>query len=268
METAEASAVAASSSENNASIYAQNASTSAGEASSSAENASTYADNAFTSAQNASASAGEASLSAENASTYADNASGYSDSAYGYYLLAYDSAQQAAGSAASLTNPNGCTRATWISGSGYELRWYTSNGSETYGLKKLVFGTDFSDGLPGKIAYIDIQSNGTLHSSTTITNGSDRRLKNNIAFLNSNELFFYDSLIPRSFSFKKDLDQKKEFGFIAQEVIESIKLYNLENSSFISNIYSKEDQQNYYTLNYNNFHALHVAKNHQQDEHQ
>ena len=96
---------------------------------------------------------------------------------------------------------------------------------------------------------------------------SDIRLKTNLN--NQINLNFYDEIIPYSFTWKTN--QKDSFGFIAQEIEQLCDKYGLINTDIYYTISPNESTSQYitddkqYCINYEKFHALHVAKNHQQD---
>lgn len=87
-----------------------------------------------------------------------------------------------------------------------------------------------------------------------ITNGSgsDERLKDNILELSEKYDIFFNSLKPKTFSFKPESNQGDpnltHFGFIAQDVLESCQSNNIK----LSLIYNTD----FYKLRYNEFIAL------------
>lgn len=97
-------------------------------------------------------------------------------------------------------------------------------------------------------------------------NTSDRRLKTDIK--NINNLDLYDNLVPKSFIWRDT--QKRAYGFLAQDIKKLSETYLNESDSLW---YSAKNVHPEliggpieYGINYQEFHALHVAKNHQQDE--
>lgn len=94
---------------------------------------------------------------------------------------------------------------------------------------------------------------------------SDIRLKQNLQIITNLDL--YDNLIPYSFEWKEN--NKKSYGFIAQDIEKLSQKY--ENNSDTLYYKTENDHPEYidedkeYRIDYQQFHALHVAKNHQQD---
>ncbi len=94
---------------------------------------------------------------------------------------------------------------------------------------------------------------------------SDVRLKQNLQKIINLDL--YDNLIPYSFEWKEN--NKKSYGFIAQDIEKLSQQYENNSDSLyytVDNIhpdYIEGDKE--YRINYQQFHALHVAKNQQQD---
>ena len=116
-----------------------------------------------------------------------------------------------------------------------------------------------------------IKHDGTAYfngsASDTATTTSDERLKEN--FNTNLNLNFYDELCPKSYNFINN-KEVLSFGLIAQDVQKLLDKYNFKETDFI---HTRENMNNpllpdgkQYFLNYNNFHAFHIAKNHQQDE--
>lgn len=103
-----------------------------------------------------------------------------------------------------------------------------------------------------------------LGSSTT--DWSDIRLKQNLQKITNLDL--YDNLIPYSFEWKEN--NKKSYGFIAQDIEKLSQNYKNNSDTLYYKVdnqhpeYIDEDKE--YRINYQQFHALHVAKNHQQDD--
>ena len=96
-------------------------------------------------------------------------------------------------------------------------------------------------------------------------NTSDKRLKTDIK--NINNLDLYDNLVPKSFIWRDT--QKRAYGFLAQDIKKLSETYLNESDSLW---YSAKNVHPEliggpieYGINYQEFHALHVAKNHQQD---
>lgn len=96
--------------------------------------------------------------------------------------------------------------------------------------------------------------------------GSDIRLKKNIRpIFNISDL--YNALIPISFNWKAT--NKASAGFIAQDIEQLAQRYD-QNQLGLVRIENEEPSElipdgKHYYINYDAFHALHVAKNHEQD---
>lgn len=72
---------------------------------------------------------------------------------------------------------------------------------------------------------------------------SDKKLKSNIVALSTDEsLKLITSLEPKSYSFKKDKDQKIRYGFIAQEVEKVLQNNNLKNTGLVNYKLIKTDE--------------------------
>ena len=74
--------------------------------------------------------------------------------------------------------------------------------------------------------------------------GSDKNLKKDIQDIDEKYNKFYDDLKPKTFYFKEGIqDDKKHFGFVAQDILESQKIINEDLSMVEKPIDSK-----YYNL--------------------
>lgn len=103
------------------------------------------------------------------------------------------------------------------------------------------------------VAYNITSYNGdVIAQGTTLT--SDKRLKNNISY---NNIIYYKNffldLKPVEFEFNNK--NKKELGFIAQDVLKSLNDYNLNNTNIVSNFINQETKE-YLSLNYNSIFTL------------
>lgn len=90
---------------------------------------------------------------------------------------------------------------------------------------------------------------------------SDRRLKKDIIYdLKNRYEEFFDNLKPCQFKYVDGdaADKKISFGFIAQEVEESLKINGYDREDF--GIIVKDANNEYDTLNYNNFIALNTSQ--------
>lgn len=92
------------------------------------------------------------------------------------------------------------------------------------------------------LADIDLVAGGSVHTPTVIYD-SDKKLKSNIVALSTDEsLKLITSLEPKSYSFKKDKDQKIRYGFIAQEVEKVLQNNNLKNTGLVNYKLIKTDE--------------------------
>lgn len=95
---------------------------------------------------------------------------------------------------------------------------------------------------------------------------SDIRLKKNLKFIDNLDL--YDNLTPYSFQWKET--NVRTYGLIAQDIEELSKKYKNDSDDLfymIDNTHKNYiDTEKEYCINYQAFHALHIAKNHQQDK--
>lgn len=83
-------------------------------------------------------------------------------------------------------------------------------------------------------------------------NGSDRRLKKNIADLNADICTdFILSLKPVEYQYQNDEREKLHFGFIAQDVLDSLAYVGYgDTNALVSSAAMKEGEEEMYTLNY------------------
>lgn len=131
-------------------------------------------------------------------------------------------------------------RFNWTDGAGYYLA--------SVGYANLGPGVGWS----GAITVMNYQGNtGNFRAGNILADGdlvatvsvhtpvvhydSDKKLKSNIATLSTDEsLKLITSLEPKSYSFKKDKDQKIRYGFIAQEVEKVLQNNNLKNTGLVN----------------------------------
>lgn len=141
---------------------------------------------------------------------------------------------------------------------------------DPYNLTTVVKGsgtTETPRGINGKGNAIlgDVACESLYINGQRVTDQSDIRLKQNLQKITNLDL--YDNLIPYSFEWKEN--HKKAYGFIAQDIEKLSQKYENKSDNLyytVKNIhpnYIKEDKE--YSIDYKQFHALHVAKNHQQD---
>ena len=99
-----------------------------------------------------------------------------------------------------------------------------------------------------------------------ISTYSDIRLKQNLKQIENLDL--YDNIIPYAFEWKAT--GEKSYGFMAQEIEKLSQKYKNDSDSlfYTTNNTHPEfiDDDKEYRVNYQQFHALHLAKNHQQDK--
>lgn len=113
----------------------------------------------------------------------------------------------------------------------------------------------------------------------TLSHSSDRRLKDDINELDEKLINTYMSLKPSSYVFKDDGAYHKdghEFGLIAQDIIQAFTDNNLDfNDYTLVNVENTLDNKqkeilggddHYYSVDYDNLHALHILVNKNQEK--
>lgn len=113
----------------------------------------------------------------------------------------------------------------------------------------------------------------------TLSHSSDRRLKDDINELDEKLINTYMSLKPSSYVFKDDGAYHKdghEFGLIAQDIIKAFTDNNLDfNDYTLVNVENTLDNKqkeilggddHYYSVDYDNLHALHILVNKNQEK--
>lgn len=95
-----------------------------------------------------------------------------------------------------------------------------------------------------------------LNSSGTLEFSSDRRLKTNILPFDAAHSQFFDALKPVSFAYKSKAGTR--FGFIAQDVLESLRAADIDSSAIVGS-YCENDTE-YLTLSYTDIIALNTAE--------
>lgn len=89
-----------------------------------------------------------------------------------------------------------------------------------------------------------------------ITTSSDRRLKTDVLPFDAAHSKFFDALKPVSFAYKSKAGTR--FGFIAQDVLESLRAADIDSSAIVGSYC--EDGTEYLTLSYTDIIALNTAE--------
>ena len=113
-----------------------------------------------------------------------------------------------------------------------------------------------NDEIPSNAMYVTTAGN---INCVSVTQTSDRRLKNDISNISTTDLAIYDKLQPKSFTLKSDDVKSKHYGFIAQDVLQSFEELGLP-SSYVGIVRQDQNKQGYYNINYTEFIALLVEK--------
>ena len=103
---------------------------------------------------------------------------------------------------------------------------------------------------------IESGSSGTLKAYNSISNASDRRLKDNIVNIDNKYIYLLNELDAKQYNFKSSPD-KVELGFIAQEVESAMKIIGIKDDEMpIISKPTDDELDKYYGLDYSQMTAL------------
>ncbi len=103
-------------------------------------------------------------------------------------------------------------------------------------------------------------TNGTISGNASFTNTSDKRLKKEIEDIPSVYIDIWKELLPKVFEWNElnNGNGKKQFGLIAQDVIEVFEKYGLDYNDFglISKFQFENDKTEYFAICYEHYHMM------------
>lgn len=103
---------------------------------------------------------------------------------------------------------------------------------------------------------IESGSSGTIKAYNSISNASDRRLKDNIVDIDNKYIYLLNELDAKQYNFKTSPD-KVELGFIAQEVESAMKIVGIKDDEMpIISKPTDDELDKYYGLDYSQMTAL------------
>lgn len=141
------------------------------------------------------------------------------------------------------------------------------SGVEIFGGAQSYIDFHYNNSNSDYTARILENASGSLLAYNTISNGSDRRLKENIKDIDDKYMDLLDELEVKTYNFKNS--KLEDCGLIAQDVLELEKESGIEKSILIRGTGEKvkrikngkeKEEIDYYALNYNNLVALLLKK--------
>lgn len=107
---------------------------------------------------------------------------------------------------------------------------------------------------------VNISSRTTINGNKSWTTTSDKRFKKNIENVPQVYIDVWKELLPKIFEWNElnSGDGKKQFGLIAQDVVEAFSKHGLDynDSSIVSTYNIEGDKTNYLAIAYDNYHML------------